>query len=145
MGKVGILAHRSGKTAILAEHVAELRKQGHTVVTVSSKIYPEDVVKAIKDDISKQPIDFEITVELTPPRRLSIDINSPDYHPSYVRVGVRVDGKERNDLQWYDVDKLEYMTTAKTSHLAESIEPYWRYVESRQQRRARERWEGKHR
>ena len=78
------------------------------------------------------------------PRRLSIDPNSPDFHPSYTRVGVRVDGVERNNLQWYDVDRLEYMTTDKTSHLAESIEPYWRFEESRQQRRARERWEGKH-
>jgi hypothetical protein len=78
-----------------------------------------------------------------PPSRLSIDPNSPDFHPSYTRVGVRVDGKERNDLQWYDVKRLEYMTTDKTSHLATSIEPYWRFVESRQQRRARERWEGK--
>lgn len=82
--------------------------------------------------------------EDTPPRRrLSIDPNSPDFHPSYVRVGVRVDGVERNDLQFYDVDRLEYMTTAKTSHLAESIEPYWRYMPSRQQRRSEERWEGK--
>lgn len=77
------------------------------------------------------------------PRRLSIDIRSPDYHPSFVRVGVRIDGIERNDIQWYDLDRKEYMTTNKSSHLAETIEPYWRFAESRQQRRARERWEGK--
>ena len=82
--------------------------------------------------------------EPTIPRRLSIDPNSPDFHPSYQRVGVRIDGVERNDLQWYDMDRKEYMTTAKTSHLAETIEPYWRYIETRQMRRARERWEGKH-
>lgn len=77
------------------------------------------------------------------PRRLSIDPNSPDFHPSYQRVGVKIDGVERNDLQWYDMDRKEYMTTNKTSHLAETIEPYWRYIETRQMRRARERWEGK--
>lgn len=85
----------------------------------------------------------KLSEDTPPPRRLSIDPNSPDFHPCYVRVGVRVDGVERNDLQWYDQDRLEYMTTAKTSHLAESIEPHWRYFPSRQQRRAEERWEGK--
>ncbi|MAS67360.1 MAG: hypothetical protein CMK82_11270 [Pseudomonadales bacterium] len=84
-----------------------------------------------------------VVIDPTLPRRLSLEPNSPDFHPSYVRVGLRIDGKERNDIQFYDADKLEYMTTARTSHLATSIEPYWRFAESRQQRRARERWEGK--
>ena len=83
-------------------------------------------------------------VEVPLPQRLSLDPSSPDFHPSYVRVGLRIDGEERNDIQFYDSKKLEYMTTAKTSHLATSIEPYWRFVESRQQRRARERWERNH-
>lgn len=86
----------------------------------------------------------DLTQDPAPPLRLSIDPNSPDFHPSYTRVGVRVDGKERNDLQFYDVQSLAYMTTDRTSHLAESIEPYWRFIESRQQRRARLRWEEKH-
>lgn len=86
----------------------------------------------------------KLNEDAPPRRRLSIDPNSPDFHPSYVRVGVRVDGVERNDLQFYDMDQMSYMTTAKSSHLAESIDPYWRYMPSRQQRRAEERWEGKH-
>jgi hypothetical protein len=79
------------------------------------------------------------------PTRLSIDINSPDYHPCYVRVGVRVNGEERNDIQWYDIKRREYMTVDKTSHLAERIEPYWRYQPSRQVRRAEEAYSRKHR
>lgn len=119
-----INGRRSGKTAAmeLARRAAEA--DGQHVVTMT------------KEPIIDEAADI-------PPGRLSIDPNSPDFHPSYVRVGVRVDGVERNDLQFYDVKRLEYMTTAKTSHLAESIEPYWRFAESRQQRRARERWEGK--
>jgi hypothetical protein len=116
--------HRSGKTALMQQMVAEAEARGEHVVTLT------------KEPIIDEAADI-------PPSHLSIDPNSPDFHPSYVRVGVRVDGKERNDLQWYDVKRLEYMTTDKTSHLAESIEPYWRFAESRQQRRARERWEGK--
>jgi len=85
-----------------------------------------------------------VVTDPTLPRRLSLEPNSPDFHPSYARVGLRIDGKERNDIQFYDADKLEYMTTAKSSHLATSIEPYWRFAESRQQRRARLRWEEKH-
>jgi hypothetical protein len=79
-----------------------------------------------------------------PPRKLAIDANSPHYHPCYTRVGVRVDGVERNDIAFYDLDMKSYMTTDKTSHLAESIEPYWRFNPSRQHRRAEARWELKH-
>lgn len=103
---------------------------------------PDEVV-AMHSRRSGKTAAMQELMEPKVPTRLSIDPNSPDFHPSYVRVGVRVDGVERNDLQFYDVKRLEYMTTAKTSHLAESIEPYWRFGESRQQRRARERWEGK--
>lgn len=85
----------------------------------------------------------QLAEDAPPPSRLSIDPNSPDFHPSYVRVGVKVDGVERNDLQFYDAKKLEYMTTAKTSHLAETIEPYWRYMPSRQQRRLEARFKGR--
>jgi len=75
-----------------------------------------------------------------PPRILSLDLLSPHYHPCYVRVGVRIDGEERNDVAYYNQDDLSYMTERKTSHLATSIEPYWRYQPSRQQRRAEERF-----
>lgn len=135
MDKVGTIAHvpgrRSGKTAVVAGHVAAALAAGvHVVNSKGEKVVAVD-------------IDDNLVTEPAIPRRLSIDPNSPDFHPSYVRVGVRVDGEERNNLQWYDADRLEYMTTDKTSHLATSIEPYWRFPESRQQRRARERWEGK--
>lgn len=94
-----------------------------------------DEVEIVMDEASNVPSG--------PPERLSIEMKSKDYHPSYTRVGVRIDGVERKDIAFYDVKKLEYMTANETSHLATSIEPYWRYPESRQQRRARERWEGK--
>lgn len=86
-----------------------------------------------------------VVIDPTLPRRLSIDPNSPDFNPCYVRVGVRIDGNERNDLQWYDADRLEYLTTRDSSHVAETMEPYWRYQPSRQQRRAEQRWQEKHR
>lgn len=85
----------------------------------------------------------KLSEDAPPPRKLSIDPNSSDFHSCYVRVGVKIDGVERKDLQFYDMDQMSYMTTAKTSHLAKSIEPYWRYFPSRQQRRAEERWERK--
>ncbi len=75
-----------------------------------------------------------------PPAVLSIDPNSKDFHPCYVRVGVRIDGEERNNIQYYNLNDLSYMTTDNTSHLAKEIDPYWRYQPSRQQRRAEARW-----
>ncbi|HQZ42701.1 MAG TPA: DUF3297 family protein [Flavobacteriales bacterium] len=85
-----------------------------------------------------------VVIDPTLPTRLSVDPNSPDFHPCYVRVGVRVDGKERNDILSYDLKFLRYVTTSQEICFSELIEPYWRFAESRQQRRARERWEGKH-
>lgn len=83
--------------------------------------------------------------ELTPPpTRLSIDPNQPDFHPCYCRVGVRVNGEERNDIEYYDQDRKSFMTTDHRSFLAESLEPYWRYQPSRQQRRYEEAWGRKH-
>jgi hypothetical protein len=79
-----------------------------------------------------------------PPRKLSIQMKDPEFHPCYVRVGIRIDGVERNDIAYYNMDGLDYKTERDTSHLATSIEPYWRYSASRQQRRAEERWEAKH-
>lgn len=84
-------------------------------------------------------------VEPTLPRRLTNVVTHPDYHPSFMRVGVRVDGEERNDIYWYDLDQMRYATNAKlTPAIAGLIDPYWRYPETRQQRRARERWERSH-
>ena len=117
---------RSDKTLAMQLAIDEARNRGEHVVIMDETI-PEPV----------KPVDPTL------PMRLSLDPNSPDFHPSYMRVGLRIDGKERNDIQFYDVKRLEYMTTALSSHSASSIEPYWRYDENRQQRRARERWEGK--
>lgn len=80
----------------------------------------------------------------TPPRRLSNDPLHQDFHPSLSRVGLRIDAAERKDVTWYDADALEYRTIGdKTVKTAKSIEPFWRFAESRQLRRRRERWEAK--
>lgn len=82
-----------------------------------------------------------------PPRRLSNDPNHADFHPGYLRVGVIVDGQERTDCCWYDADRGRYRTVDMGRHAppleAHTIKPFWRWAESRQERRARERWEGK--
>jgi hypothetical protein len=81
--------------------------------------------------------------DLPPPRRLTSVPGKPHYHPSCLRVGVRVNGAERSDLIEYDQDA----GTAKTRNdavISGTIEPFWRYEESRQERRGRERWEQKH-
>jgi hypothetical protein len=78
-----------------------------------------------------------------PPEILSLEANSPDFHPCYVRVGVRIDGVERDDIAYYNTKNLSYKTILNTSHAAVVIEPYWRYIPSRQHRRAEERWNKK--
>ncbi len=81
-----------------------------------------------------------MNAEALPPRRLASDPNHADYRPDCMRVGVRINGEDRDDVLRYDVDAQTAET--KTKHLAcVLIEPYWRYAENRQQRRARERWE----
>lgn len=79
-----------------------------------------------------------------PPRKLCIEMKDPAFNPCYTRVGVRIDGVERNDIAYYDMDMLSYRTNKDTSHLAKAIEPYWRYEASRQQRRFEARWNEKH-
>lgn len=82
-----------------------------------------------------------------PPRRLSTDRSSRHWHPSVNRVGVRIDGEEVSDCTFYCQDRLEYRRRRGPYGIqkAETIEPYVRddRVESRQERRARERWEAK--
>jgi tRNA A37 N6-isopentenylltransferase MiaA len=52
---------------------------------------------------------------------------------------------ERNDVQWYDMDEKRLLLLGGTIGFTDAvIEPYWRYPETRQIRRARERWERKH-
>ena len=87
----------------------------------------------------------ERPVETTPfPKKLSIWLSHPDYHPSFPRIGVCIDGVERNDIQWYDLDR-KLARVNKTNQLLWDIEIklFWRYPETRQIRRAREAWEKK--
>ena len=80
----------------------------------------------------------------TPPSRLSSDPNHADFHPSYRRVGVRIDGQELSCLIRYDVAAGRYWTRDKPDVVCVGeIEPFWRWAESRQERRARERWDAK--
>lgn len=78
-----------------------------------------------------------------PPRKLSIWLSHPAYHPSYPRVGVKLNGVERNDVQWYDLDKQQLRIKDTNELLEGDIVAFWRYPETRQQRRARESWEKK--
>lgn len=78
-----------------------------------------------------------------PPRALSNNLTHRHFHPSYMRVGLRIDGVERKDIRWYDADAGQAITTGGVMIVSTDIEPFWRYAESRQMRRARERWEGK--
>lgn len=111
---------------------------GHAAITLA--------MQGAGDELSKQPIPPEPVPE-APPRRLSNDPNHADFHPSYMRVGVRIDGQERRDCVWFDADRGRYLTldTGRKAIPLEAaqIEPYWRWSESRQERRARERWERK--
>lgn len=77
------------------------------------------------------------------PQKLSIWTSHPDYHPSYPRIGVKFNGVERNDIQWYDLAKRSVRLNKTNELLVGDIELFWRYPESRQQRRAREAWEKK--
>lgn len=67
-----------------------------------------------------------------------------DYRPDCLRIGVRIDGVERGDVTWYNAKLNRYRIQGDHNgreREAEGIEPYWRFEESRQMRRARERWE----
>lgn len=92
------------------------------------------------EDDTPPPVD----PKTLPPRKLSSKIGHANYRPDAGRVGLKIDGIERNDIRFYDMDSNVYETTAGDLKVGE-IEPYWRYAESRQMRRARERWEGKNR
>lgn len=84
--------------------------------------------------------------DVAPPRRLSSTLGHVSYRPDALRVGVKIDGKEATTCTWYDMDLKAYRVQGdheKHTRLAMTIEPYWRYPETRQLRRARERWEGK--
>lgn len=77
-----------------------------------------------------------------PPRTLSNEPTSPYFRPDLLRIGVKVNGQERNDIAFYDVDNGTFTTIRKVAGKGK-IEPYWRYAATRQQRRAMERWRKK--
>lgn len=104
---------------------------------------PEGKDETMLDETAPPP-QVETDPAGPPPRALSNDVNHRHFHPSYMRVGVRIDGEERSDLKWYDCAAGRAITTAGVMIKSEAIEPFWRYPENRQQRRARERWEAKH-
>jgi len=117
---------QSGKTLLIKQAVATALARGERVINAAT---------------GNEIVDAEnLSGEQKPPRRLSLEPMSPDFHPCYIRVGVRIDGEERKDIAYYNMDDLSYKTERDTSHLATSIEPYWRYQPSRQQRRAEERF-----
>jgi len=75
-----------------------------------------------------------------PPRQLSNEPTDPFFRPDYMRVGVKIDGVERKDVAWYNADHLVYKTVGGGSYGADSIEPFWRYPSTRQERRLVERY-----
>lgn len=82
----------------------------------------------------------------TPPPRVSSDPNHKDFHPSYLRIGIMFDGVERNDVARYDAAAVAiWLTTDKKGPpVMGRVEPFWRWTEGRQERRARERWDAAH-
>lgn len=80
---------------------------------------------------------------LVPARALSSVPTDPTYHPNCLRVGVRFNGEERRDIIGYDMASSA-ITIQGGDKLFGTIEPFWRYPESRQERRRREAWEANH-
>jgi hypothetical protein len=79
------------------------------------------------------------------PARLSSDVNHKDYRPDCLRIGVIINGEERRDCKFYDVAAGHAKFTKWAPDVDGAfIQPFWRHPETRQQRRARERWEAKH-
>lgn len=83
----------------------------------------------------------------TPPARVSSDPNHPDFHPSARRIAVMVDGRPMGNVHWYDAPAGVFRITddGRDGQLhSGQVTVYWRWEESRQERRARERWDSKH-
>lgn len=77
-----------------------------------------------------------------PPRELSNRGDHRAFRPDFMRVGVCIDGVDRRDITYYNVDLSEYAVVGKQNQLyaATTIEPYWRHAANRQERRLMERW-----
>jgi hypothetical protein len=75
------------------------------------------------------------------PRKLSNDPLHKDFRPDFMRVGVRIDGVERNYVAWYDIDAGVYQRIGSDeTYYTGKIEPFWRSPETRQDRRLLKRW-----
>jgi hypothetical protein len=84
-----------------------------------------------------------------PPKRVSTNPNHKDFYPWFQQIGVKIDGEEVTNISFYDVDMntaTRYFPASKRREVLKmvEVEPFWREAENRQQRRARERWEAKH-
>lgn len=60
-----------------------------------------------------------------------------------MRVGLLVDGKECKTALEYDADKGIVKITSGIYLRGVTIEPFWRYAETRQHRRMMARWRAK--
>ena len=83
------------------------------------------------DEINHDPIP-----EAGPPPRVSLVRHSPFYRPDYPRIGVKLDGQERNDVQEYNVTE-GWIETIQRQRFKGTVEVFWRYPETRQMRRKR--------
>lgn len=76
------------------------------------------------------------------PRRMHVSRGHPAFCPHANQFGVRVDGEELTDVHFYDLDTKQYQRRAGRVTRAQTLEVFDRgHPESRQVRRARERWE----
>lgn len=84
-----------------------------------------------------------------PPARVSSDPGHPDFHPSCHRIGVLVDGKLDRRVTFYDarLNRYRLLNDGRRGPEREAtrVDVFWLRPESRQERRARERWDAKHR
>lgn len=82
-----------------------------------------------------------------PPPRVSSDPNHRDFHPSARRIGVIVNGERRKDCCWYDAPAGMWRSIDGGRHgkpRPGQVVVFWLWQETRQERRARERWDAKH-
>lgn len=113
-----------------------------------SPIPGEDSAVAHGQLLTKQPIEpAPDAYPHVPPARVSGDPNHPDYHPSCARIGVLVDGAAMPGVHWYDAQagRFRIVSEGRKGPVHEGqVTVFWKWQESRQERRARERWDAKH-
>jgi len=112
------------------------RLSAHIAGAIAYCYDPTDAKRGFVEKVQEAPAPD------APPRRLTNVVSHRDFHISFMRVGLRIDGEERNDVHWYDADRGLYSLVGPEVSIREGVvEPFWRYPESRQNRRQRERWE----